>query len=79
MLAHSIQQLDKYEVTVELDDDVTATISVWVVPIREPGEEEAAPVADALADDEIAGQASIDSNNMVDSTDTVISIDNSIQ
>ena len=36
MLAHSIQQLDKYEVTVELEDDITATVSVWVVPIREP-------------------------------------------
>jgi large subunit ribosomal protein L9 len=38
-LDHAIRQLDKYDITVEFDEDITATIAVWVVPIREGGAE----------------------------------------
>ncbi len=34
-----IRQLDKYEVQVRFSEDVAATISVWVVPKNEPGED----------------------------------------
>lgn len=37
-LPEAIRQLDKYDVTVELDDDIHATIHVWIVPLHEPGE-----------------------------------------
>lgn len=43
-MAHPIRQLDKYDVTVELAEDITATIHVWVVLQGEGGEgEEPAP------------------------------------
>jgi large subunit ribosomal protein L9 len=35
-----IRQLDKYDVKVELDEQISATVHVWVVPIREPGAED---------------------------------------
>ena len=38
-LPQPIRQLDKYDVTLEFADDITATIHVWVVPVREGGEE----------------------------------------
>lgn len=38
-LPHPIRQLDKYDVTLEFADDITATIHVWVVPVRDGGEE----------------------------------------
>ena len=38
-LDEPIQQLDKYDVKVNFSQDVSATIHVWVLPIRESGEE----------------------------------------
>ncbi len=38
-LPQPIRQLDKYDVTLEFADDITATIHVWVVPVREGGAE----------------------------------------
>jgi len=40
ILPEPIRQLDKYDITIELDDDVTATMHVWVVPVREDGDED---------------------------------------
>jgi large subunit ribosomal protein L9 len=34
-LPEPIRQLDKYDVTVDFAEEITATIHVWVVPIRE--------------------------------------------
>lgn len=34
-LAHPIRRLDKYDVALELAEDITATIHVWVVPVRD--------------------------------------------
>ncbi|MHC4294437.1 MAG: 50S ribosomal protein L9 [Planctomycetota bacterium] len=39
VLPEPIRQLDKYDVTVRFSDEVTATIHLWVVPVREEGEE----------------------------------------
>ena len=39
-LDEPIQQLDKYDVNVEFSEEVSATIHVWVVPIREEGDED---------------------------------------
>ncbi|MFP4052791.1 MAG: 50S ribosomal protein L9 [Phycisphaerae bacterium] len=39
VLDEAIRELDKYDVTIEFAEDITATVHVWVVPIREPGEE----------------------------------------
>lgn len=39
----AIRQLDKYDVKVVFSDEVQTTIHVWVVPIREEGEEAPAP------------------------------------
>ncbi|HAU37201.1 MAG TPA: 50S ribosomal protein L9 [Phycisphaerales bacterium] len=44
-LREPIRQLDKYDVTLDFGEEVTATIHVWIVPIREPGEE--APAEEA--------------------------------
>jgi large subunit ribosomal protein L9 len=38
-LPQPIRELDKYDVALELAEDITATIHVWVVPVREGGEE----------------------------------------
>lgn len=38
-LPEPIRQLDKYDVTLEFDQEITATIHVWVVPVREGGVE----------------------------------------
>ncbi|NLW85498.1 MAG: 50S ribosomal protein L9 [Planctomycetes bacterium] len=38
ILDNAIRQLDKYDVRVVFDADITAAISVWVVPLREGGE-----------------------------------------
>ena len=47
VLGQPIRQLDKYEVTLRFEEEVTAQIIVWVVPIREEGDEEPAPAAEA--------------------------------
>ncbi len=39
VLAEPIRQLDKYNVDVKFSEDVLATITVWVVPLRETEEE----------------------------------------
>ncbi len=36
-LDEAIRELDKYDVTIRFDQDVSATVYVWVVPIREEG------------------------------------------
>ena len=76
IMSDTIHQLDKYDVTVELADEISATIAVWVVPIREEGDDSDA-FAEAMGETETAEQAASDSDNMMDSTDTVMSIDNS--
>jgi large subunit ribosomal protein L9 len=51
VLDAAIRRLDKYEVLVRLAEDITATIQVWVVPLREAGAEAAdAPPAGAAAE-----------------------------
>lgn len=40
-LHEPIRKLDRYNVELEFGEDVTATIHVWVVPVREEGREEA--------------------------------------
>ncbi len=54
LLDEPIRKLDKYEVTVAFGQDVGCGISVWVVPLREGGEEESAPgeMSDAAGEDE---------------------------
>lgn len=39
-LDEPIHQLDKYDVKVRFSEDISATIHVWVVPIREAAEDE---------------------------------------
>jgi large subunit ribosomal protein L9 len=57
-LDEPIRRLDKYEVPVRFDDDVRATIVVWVVPLREPDEapDAAAPGEQADASEQPAGE-----------------------
>jgi large subunit ribosomal protein L9 len=43
VLAEPIRQLDKYDLEVRFSEEVSATIHVWIVPIREDGEAEEAP------------------------------------
>lgn len=50
-----IRQLDKYDVTLDFAEEITATIHVWVVPIRDPGEPE--PQAPGEAAPELAPEA----------------------
>ena len=38
MLDEPIRKLDKYEVPVQFDEGVRATIGVWLVPPRDAGE-----------------------------------------
>ena len=40
VLPEPIRLLDKYDVLIELDDDISATVHVWVVPIHDPGLDE---------------------------------------
>jgi len=40
VLDEPIRRLDKYDLTVRFSPEVTATISVWIVPIRESGQED---------------------------------------
>ncbi len=49
VLDEPIQRLDKCQVTVRFAEDVEATISVWVVPLRESEDGQAEGPADALA------------------------------
>ena len=51
-LDNPIRTLDKYEVVVRFDEEVSAKISVWVVPLHEEGDEmpEGADAADDEAD-----------------------------
>jgi large subunit ribosomal protein L9 len=42
-LDEPIRQLDKYEVTVDFGEEVTATVTVWVVPIRSEAVEDLPP------------------------------------
>jgi large subunit ribosomal protein L9 len=50
-LPEPIRQLDKYDVTLKFAEDVTATISVWVVPIHGEGEDEASDAPAETADE----------------------------
>lgn len=43
-LDEPIRQLDKYDVELRFGQDVTATVHVWVVPLRGEGEEGEAPL-----------------------------------
>jgi len=36
LLNEPIRTLDKYDVTIELDDDIRATVHVWIVPTHDP-------------------------------------------
>ncbi len=59
ILAEPIRQLDKYDVTVEFSEDVTATIHVWIVPshtIEDDGESHI-DAADADADEAPADES----------------------
>lgn len=56
-LPQAIRQLDKYDVDVVFDEEVRATIHVWIVPIREEGEE-----APAAAAEPAAAEASADAD-----------------
>jgi large subunit ribosomal protein L9 len=53
VLGEPIRQLDKYDVTIRFAQEVTATIHVWVVPIREV-EGQAAPPEEPVADEPAA-------------------------
>ena len=52
VLDEPIRRLDKYEVAVEFDEGVRATVAIWVVPPRESesADDEAAEVEDATGD-----------------------------
>ena len=54
-LDQPIRQLDKYDVTLAFEEDVTAEIHVWVVPIREGREDEEFGEADEPAAGEPEG------------------------
>ncbi len=62
-LPEPIRTLDKYEITLKFGEDVTASISVWVVPIH--GEQDE---ADAAAPD--AGEAVAEGESDSDSAET---------
>jgi len=50
VLDEPIRRLDKYDLTVRFSAEVTATISVWVVPVRESGQEDDSPAPSPPAD-----------------------------
>ncbi len=54
-LDEPIRQLDKYEVTVDFGEEVTATVAVWVVPIRSEAVEDLPPYEPPAGQEE--GQA----------------------
>jgi large subunit ribosomal protein L9 len=54
-LEEPIRQLDKYEVTLLFDQDVTAQITVWVVPVRDVDADDDVDAATPEAQAEIAG------------------------
>ena len=57
-LDEPIRTLDKYEVTVRFEQDVTATVSVWVVPVHAPEDEDAeGDPEEAASDDQVADEA----------------------
>jgi large subunit ribosomal protein L9 len=60
-LDEPIRTLDKYDVTIDFGQEVTATIHVWVVPIREAGDEAPTP--------EVAPQASAEEPAEVETTE----------
>jgi len=45
VMSEPIRKLDRYDVQLRFGEEVSATIHVWVVPVREAGEE--APAAEA--------------------------------
>ena len=56
MMGQAIRQLDKYDVEIRFEEDVTAKVSVWVVPthdslFEEGSDEIAAPEADEAPSD----------------------------
>ncbi len=65
-LAEPIQQLDKYEVPVHFAEGATATIQVWIVPVRDADEDtsgqpladpgEVSPAEESGPDEEEPGQ-----------------------
>ncbi len=55
LLDEPINKLDKHEVTIRFSEDVSATISVWVVPLGE-SDGEADPAGPAVASDETEQQ-----------------------
>ncbi len=39
VLDSAIRKIDKYDVTISFTDEINATISVWVVPLKEEGDQ----------------------------------------
>ncbi len=52
ILDNAIRQLDKYDVRVVFAEDITASVGVWVVPLREDTDVEEAPAEEAPADEQ---------------------------
>lgn len=50
VLEEPIRQLDKYDVELRFAEGVTATISVWIVPVHEEGEEGEEPAPGEAAE-----------------------------
>jgi large subunit ribosomal protein L9 len=65
-LGEPIRQLDKYDVQLVFDQDVTATVHVWVVPAREVLDDDADPDAD---DETPADETPADTESAGDSSD----------
>jgi large subunit ribosomal protein L9 len=59
VLDAAIRRVDKYDVLVRLAEDITATVHVWIVPLREAGAEAAGetPAGSAEAPAASAGEA----------------------
>jgi len=49
-LDEPIHQLDKYDVKVNFSEEVSATIHLWILPIREAGDDEAPAAEDEQTD-----------------------------
>jgi large subunit ribosomal protein L9 len=62
IMSDTIHQLDKYDVNIELADGISATIAVWVVPIREEGDDTDSFAA-AMGETETAEQDADDSDD----------------
>jgi len=54
-LDQAIRRLDKYDVTIQLDEDVTATIHVWIVPVHE--HQEAKSQGPPAASEDLSGES----------------------